>query len=270
MTYSSSAFFLFVLALGLVALPFTAACDDSSSPTPDGSTTDTGMPLECADISCGLMCEHGLRLGAAGCEICECNAAPDTTCAADTDCVLSVDWTDCCQCRTAYNQATLDGHSCIAEAGAPPPAGCVQDPSCDGAACRCSFALRTTCEAGTCVAHDDCAAGQVLDNLDCVAACTAHTDCTVAADYGNCCGGCNVMSRERMDGDPCLAERAADTECNPAPGSCDGLGCPSPANDCSMFEQAVCMADGTCALGGADGACPGGSMEMGGVCVPAT
>lgn len=255
---------LMVLPL-LIALVALVACGDSPSPTTDGSP-----PLDCAPITCGLMCEDGLRRGAAGCEICECNTAPDRSCTADEDCVVSIDWTSCCQCRSAYNQATLDGNSCIAEAAAPAPLGCVQDPSCDGAACRCTNVLRAACEAGSCVTRDDCPAGQVQEYGGCATACSAHTDCTVAADYGSCCGGCTAMSRETVDGDPCLAERASESECQPAPGSCDGLGCPSPLNDCTMFESAVCMGDGTCAVGGADGACPGGSMEMDGVCIPVT
>jgi hypothetical protein len=225
-------------------------------------------PDDCPELTCGLMCPDGLARGADGCEVCVCNPTPDSSCTVDADCVLAVDYEDCCGCRSAYNASSIEGHSCIRAVNEPAPPGCVREDC--GAMCRCEFPIRAACESGTCTARTDCPMGEIMELGGCVPACTGHADCTVAADYGSCCGGCQPMTRATVDASPCLAERASDSECSPAPGSCDGLGCPSPALDCVMSGgSAVCMADGTCQLGGAGGECPAGSMEMDGVCVPA-
>ncbi len=245
-----SLFFAFA-ALMLVA------CDGGSSSTDGGS--------DCPAPSCGLMCSDGLKRDADGCEICECNPTPDTRCSVDDDCVLAVDHADCCGCRSAYAATSIEGHACIRPVTEPPPPGCAPD-SCTGEACRCSYPIRAACQSGACVALDDCPAGQVQELGACVAGCASHADCTIAADYGSCCGGCTPLTRATVDANPCYAERSSDSECSP--GSCEGLGCASPALDCSTIGTAVCMADGTCQLGGASGECPAGSMEMGGVCVP--
>jgi hypothetical protein len=170
----------------------------------------------------------------------------------------------------AYAATSIEGHSCIRESDLPAPAGCIRDPSCEGTACRCEFPLCAVCESGACVARADCPAGEVMELGGCVPGCASHADCTLAANYGSCCGGCEALTRATVAEDACYAERASESECSPSPGACDGLGCPSPPLDCVMSGgDPVCMASGTCQLGGAGGTCPGGSMEMGGVCVPA-
>jgi len=250
-----------VFLASLLLLP-TLACGDDATPA-DGSTSD------CTPVTCEIACTDGFRRGADGCEICECNPTPDRACADDGDCVLTVDYEDCCGCATAYNASSIDGHSCVRPRGELVPPGCAPDPTCEGTACRCEYPYRAVCEAGSCEARSDCPPGEIMELGGCVQRCTTHTDCTLAADYGSCCGSCQTLTRATVDADPCLAERASDSECSPGPGACDGLGCASAPLDCLMFgEAAVCMADGTCNYGGAGGSCPGGSMEMGGVCVP--
>jgi hypothetical protein len=189
-------------------------------------------------------------------------------CTSDDDCALGVDHTDCCHCRRGFTTARVAGDLCVTPIGETAPAGCVDNPSCDATACRCANAVRVACESGACVGLDTCPAGEILVLGHCVPPCASHADCVLAADYGSCCGGCSAVHVAADAADPCLAVSQGESSCSPAPGSCDGLGCPSPPTDCSASGSAVCLEDGTCAEGGAGGACPTGTHEMGGRCVP--
>jgi hypothetical protein len=249
-----------MIRLALIALALTlslAAC-------PGGST-----PADCPAPACALTCDDGLRRDADGCEICECNPTPDTACATDGDCVLAIRHADCCQCRAAYNAASIAGHACLRPIDEAEPPGCARGESCEGTACRCEFPIRAACEGGTCTARSDCPAGEVMELDACAPACAGHADCVLAADYGSCCGGCQALSLATVEAHACYAERAEESGCSPPFGACDGLGCPSPPLDCvASGSAAVCMADGTCQNAGPDGDCPVGSMDVGDVCVP--
>ena len=99
---------------------------------------------------------------------------------------------------------------------------------------------------GVCVGLDTCRAGEVLALGRCMPACVAHADCVLAANYGDCCGGCDAVHVATDAADPCLATSRSMSECSVPPGACDGLGCPSPPEDCTSFGgNAVCMVDGS-------------------------
>lgn len=254
----------FAIMSSLVIL--VSACGSSRERT----TRDSGpIPDGCTPVTCALYCEYGFARDAGGCEVCSCNPAPADTCAVDAECALAIDYADCCGCAAAFTQSRVDLDRCVAGLRETPPVGCRDETMCAGVACRCAPPTRAVCEMGRCVARYDCPDGQLPALYSCVPACASHADCALAADYGVCCGGCSAHHVQTIDEDPCLARTAAESSCSPAPGACDGLGCPSPPTDCSFGgASAVCMADGSCSYGGADGACPGGSMEMDGVCVP--
>lgn len=225
----------------------------------------------CEPVTCTLFCEHGFARGPDGCAVCSCAPAPDERCASDGDCAIARDVTGCCGCFDGHAAARVAAEPCLVARGETPTAACLPDPElCATVDCAaCAQVVRAVCEAGACVGSDACAAGEVVFGGGCAPACASHADCTLAADYGVCCGGCTPAPVAFVEGDPCWAPRQSESSCAPAPGACDGLGCPSPASDCTAFGGvAVCMADGTCELAGADGGCPPGSSETSGVCVP--
>ncbi|MGE0786057.1 MAG: hypothetical protein AB7S26_10240 [Sandaracinaceae bacterium] len=241
-----------LMLLGLVG------CDAGGCPTLD---------------DCPIRCEFGQSRGADGCSICACNPAPDP-CASDGDCVLATP-PGCCACERAFTRGQVDRDVCLVargdESGTPP--GCDPDPEmCAAVDCAaCEAVVRATCVAGECVASSDCAVGDIPFEQRCVSGCTEHADCAVASRYdSSCCGGCSPVPRSVIETDACWAERRSESTCpGPAPGACDGLGCPSAPDDCAAFGGvAVCMEDGSCQLGGAGGECPGGTHEAGGVCAP--
>lgn len=237
------------------------------SGTVDG-TVDTGVDApSCSPVTCALACEFGFLRGADGCELCECAPAPDESCVADSDCVLARDVTGCCGCEQAHARRRTDSETCLVERGGAAPAGCLPDPElCAVVDCAaCEPVVRAFCDAGTCAASDECGVGDIVFRSECTPACAGHDECTLAADYGSCCGGCTAVPTAFADGDACWAERQGDSECSPGPGACDDLGCPSPPTDCVMFGgAAVCMDDGSCRQ--SDG-CPTGFTDVDGVCV---
>ncbi|MCB9593008.1 MAG: hypothetical protein H6719_09775 [Sandaracinaceae bacterium] len=235
----------------------------------DGATGSDAGP--CGPFECTLDCEHGFTRDARGCEQCACNPPPVEACVDDTECVIARVATGCCSCERGYPRSRVDAEPCLVERGEAPPSGCLPDPEvCAAVDCAaCEPLVRAFCDVDTCSQASDCLAGDVEFRQRCVPACASHADCTLAADYGSCCGGCSATPRAYFDLDPCFRERASDTSCAPAPGACDGLGCASPASDCTTFGgAAVCMADGSCREGGAGGACPAGSHDEASVCVP--
>lgn len=270
-----------VMVLPLVLL---VGCGSSFTPT-DGGGLDGGAARDgatgtdaatgadagfCPPLPCTIDCEHGFVRGADGCPTCACNPPPIDTCAVDADCVLARPSTGCCGCEGGYARAQVDADPCLVERREPVPPGCRPDPElCARVDCAaCEPVVRAFCDAGTCQTSGECAPGDVLYGLTCVPRCASHADCVMGADYGQCCGGCQAAPRGYLDADPCFAERRADSACAPAPGSCDGLGCASPPEDCGAFGGAVvCMEDGTCRETGSDGACPPGTHDESGVCV---
>lgn len=261
------------------------ACGSTHGVEPDGGDRDAGTATDaggmdgggasdaggCVPVGCEIDCEHGLARGPDGCEICACAPAPDATCASADECVIARPTTGCCGCEQAYSRADVDADPCLVERREVPPAGCLPDPAaCATIDCAaCDTVVRAICEAGTCAGSSECAAGQIVFGLTCIPACASHRDCTLAADYGVCCGGCAGLPRAFVEADACFAERQSESTCAPAPGACDGLGCASPPLDCiASGAVAVCMSDGTCREGGLGGACPSGSHEDAGVCVP--
>jgi hypothetical protein len=217
-------------------------------------------------MSCGLLCEHGLATGPNGCDLCACYEPPDDSCAVDSECVLGVDYTDCCSCPAGYTPSRIAAEPCVVFHDEAPPAGCTRDPSCDGTACRCAPVLRAICQGGACIASETCAAGDVAHFGHCEPGCATHTDCVSAADYGSCCGSCEPHHAAFVAADRCFAETQAESQCSP--GSCDGLGCPSPPTDCRTFGQAVvCMATGECSYADSGGGCPVGFHDVDSRCV---
>lgn len=268
----------------VIGLLFTLiACTSSSNPPAGGdagSGTDSGPGADarptpvrdagdiCPALGCTVDCEFGQSRDENGCATCACNPAPDRSCTDEGSCVLAVDGAQCCRCFAGFPRALVDAQPCLVERLADAPAGCLPD-VCDTALCgACEPVVRATCEAGTCSASSECADGQVQYERTCAPSCTSHADCTLAADYGSCCGSCRATHTALDAADECLAERLSDSSCEPPPGSCDGLGCASPPFDCGDSGSAVCMADGLCREGGAGGACPTGTSDDNGVCVP--
>ncbi|MEZ4339038.1 MAG: hypothetical protein R3B82_20665 [Sandaracinaceae bacterium] len=234
----------------------------------DASTGDAGFA--CVPVTCDLACMHGFRRGADGCEICVCNPPPVDTCAVDADCVIARVATGCCSCEFGYPVAQVEADPCLVTRYETPPPGCLPDPDfCAMVDCAaCEAAVRAYCDAGTCRSSGECALGEVQIGLECVPACTSHADCTLAADYGQCCGTCQAVPRGYLDLNECFAERQSDSACAPPAGACDDLGCPSPPSDCTAFSgSALCMDDGTCREGGSDAACPPGYHDESSVCV---
>ena len=180
---------------------------------------------------------------------------PNESCATDADCVIAIDTVDCCNCTQAYTRARLEVDRCVVEASAgvdSAPSDCMRPASCEGTQCRCAAPpVRAICQNNRCVS---------------VGPCSSHADCTTAADYESCCGGCEAYHVSVVMGDRCIATSQAESECAPPSGACDGLGCPSPPLDCSSFDNAVCMRDGTCREGGPGGTCPPGFDDVDGRC----
>lgn len=245
-----------------------AAGDAVVDATPDGAADATADAATCAPVACTLACEFGFVRGPDGCELCECAPEPDASCTDDSDCVLARNVTGCCGCEQAHPRTRVDSETCLVERGEAPVAGCLPDPEvCAVIDCAaCEPVVRALCDGGTCAGSDTCGADDVVFRLGCVPRCGGHGDCTLAADYGSCCGGCSAVPTAFDEADACWAERQSDSDCAPAPGSCDDLGCPSPATDCTLFGgRAMCMEDGSCRQ--TDGGCPTGFSDVGGVCV---
>ena len=234
-----------------------------------GAVGCVGGGGECEPVTCALFCEHGFATGPDGCEVCRCNPPPEATCTVDEDCVIGRDYSDCCACPRAFSNEQVDVDLCVAAIGRPVPPDCVPSPEmCTDAMCRCTAPVRATCVANRCLAVEDCLPGTVPVYARCVPACASHADCSVGANYGECCGGCGAHHVSLIAGDMCLAERASESSCWPAPSACDGLGCASPPDDCvATSDGAVCLEDGSCTLAGPGGSCPTGTSDDGSRCL---
>lgn len=252
-------------------------CGTSVVPGGDGGGTDSGPDAAsvdagaCPPVPCTIDCEYGFARGPDGCERCACNPPPDESCVDDSGCVIARETTGCCSCERGYSRDRVNAEPCLVERGHAPPPGCLPDPErCATVDCAaCEPVVRAVCEADSCLQSSECVTGDVPFRFTCVAPCAAHSDCTIAANYAQCCGGCFAAPRGYVDADACVAERQSESSCAPAPGACEGLGCASPPFECvGSGPTAVCMADGSCGEGGPGGSCPTGSHDEGSVCVP--
>jgi hypothetical protein len=62
-------------------------------------------PGRCEPLVCELECPNGFKKDMFGCEICECEEAPDCACATDDDCVKVSP--GCCSCSMGGSEAAV-------------------------------------------------------------------------------------------------------------------------------------------------------------------
>jgi hypothetical protein len=90
------------------------ACEDVPCPAPASCPdvlavcADGGCALVCAEVTCGLTCETGFAVDAAGCLTCACAPRAPPACTTASDCVQVA--ADCCGCsRGGADTAVLVG-----------------------------------------------------------------------------------------------------------------------------------------------------------------
>ena len=217
-----------------------------STGTPGAGGTTGGSTGSACTLTCPLTLEEGEP-------ICECKRETPE-CTADTDCELATNLGACCfQQRSAYPVSLVETEPCL-DQGKGTLQGCPA-PDCSAATCDTPVMLRimyAACDAGLCVAREECPEHLVEENGVCAPRCMTDDDCVLASRVDGCCPNSNCtmpMNRVRLTQDDCIVEAGGPVpdKCLPEPDDCLNVDCDS--SGCLVPQAATCSDDGVCVSG---------------------